>query len=198
MVKRISVSHFTLHASLKRDMAKIDVIGRIVKHLPKREFNGGRGEKVIKFFDKFVSVPENRLIIGVSALATQPFMDLFNKDVDEKTRVVSCARTIAKTVSGTVVGVTVRAGLIKLTRNYSKVGGSEIKNIKKIFTPSNALSDKTHAYKQYQNTMGTLLAVVAMLFTNFLIDATFTTFLTNKLMKRFGVANSKEVRNEKS
>lgn len=170
-------------------MAKIDIIGKILQRLPKREFNGGRGERIINFFDKHISVPENRLIIGVATLASQPFIDLYNKDVDEKTQVVSCARTIAKTVAGTVVGVTVRAGLIKFTKNYSKVGGAEIKNIKKLFTPSNALSDKTHAYRQYQNTMGTLLAVAVMLFTNFLIDATLTTFLTNKLMKRFGVAD---------
>lgn len=186
-------------------MAKIDLIGRIVKRLPKREFNGGRGEKIINFFDKHIFVPENRLIIGVATLASQPFIDLYNKDVDEKTQVVSCARTIAKTVVGTVVGVTVRGGLIKLAKNYSKVGGKEVKNIKKLFTPSNAQnipnSDKTHAYRQYQNTMGTVLAVVAMIFTNFLVDATLTTLLTNKLMKKFGVSEdskSKEVNNGKS
>jgi len=183
-------------------MAKIGIIGKIVDSCPKHEFNGGRGEKVINFFDKYISVPENRLLIGVSALASQPFIDLYNKDVDEKTRVVSCARTIAKTVVGTVTGVAIRAGFIHLAQNYSQVEGT--KKVRKLFTPSIATSGKTHAYRQYQNTMGTLLAVGAMLFTNFLIDAPLTTFLTNHLMKKFGVDSAngeqtkKEVLNEKS
>lgn len=166
-------------------MAKVDIIGKIVNRMKKREFNGGSGEKIINFFDKRISVPENRLIIGVTALASQPFIDLYNKDVDEKTRVVSCARTIAKTVSGIITGVSIRAGFIKLAQNYSVVGDKGVKKAKKFFTPTNALSDKTHAYRQYQNTVGTLLAVVGMLFTNFLIDAPLTKFLTNKLMDRF-------------
>jgi len=190
-------------------MAKIGIIGKIVNSCPKHEFDGGRGEKVINFFDKYISVPENRLLIGVSALASQPFIDLYNKDVDEKTRVVSCARTIAKTAVGTVTGVAIRAGFISLAKNYSVVDNADAKftgtkKIRKLFTPTITTSDKTHAYRQYQNTMGTLLAVGAMLFTNFLIDAPLTTFFTNHLMKTFGVDTQdpkqikKEVLNEKS
>lgn len=170
-------------------MAKIDVIGRIVKLIPPKKFNGGGGEKMITFFDKFINVPENRLLIGVSALATQPFIDLYNKDTDEKTRLVSCARTIAKHGVGLVTGVAIRAGFIKLAKNYSVIGSHGIKPIKKIFTPSNAISDKTHAYTQYQNTMGTLLATAGMLFSNFLIDAPLTKYYTNVLIKHFGVSN---------
>lgn len=171
-------------------LAKIDLIGKIVQRLPKREFNGGRGEKVINFFTKHVSVPESRVIIGVSMLACQPFIDLYNKDVDEKTRVISCAKTIAKNVVGIVTGFSIRAGFIKLAQNYSKVD-KKVKNAKKIFTPSIVKNipnvDKTHAYRQYQNTMGTLLAVAGMVFTNFLVDAPLTILLTNALMKHFGV-----------
>lgn len=188
-------------------MAKIGIIEKIVDRCPKHEFNGGRGERFINFFDKHVSVTENRLIIGVSALASQPFIDLYNKDVDEKTRVVSCARTIAKTLIGTITGVAIRAGFIKLAQNYSRVGNAQIPKVRKLFTPSVAISDKTHAYRQYQNTMGTLLAVGALLFTNFLIDAPLTKFLTNHLVKKFGAEDSvskddinpkKEALNEKS
>lgn len=176
-------------------MSKIDLIGRIVQRLPKREFNGGRGEKVINFFSKHVSVPESRVIIGASMLACQPFIDLYNKDVDEKTRIISCAKTIAKNVVGIVTGFSIRAGFIKFAQNYSqistKIGDKEVKNARKIFTPSIVQNipnvDKTHAYRQYQSTMGTLLAVAGMVFTNFLVDAPLTILLTNALMKRFGV-----------
>lgn len=164
-------------------MTKVDVIGKIVNHLPKHEFNGGWGEKVVKFFDKQISVPENRLLIGVSALASQPFIDLYNKDVDEKTRIVSCARTVAKTLSGTILGVAIRAGCIHLAKNYSELDNSGAKPIKKMFSPSNA-SVKNHAYRQYQNAIGTLLAVVGLLFSNFLLDAPLTAVLTNVLVKK--------------
>lgn len=171
-------------------MARLDLIGKIVQRCPKSEFNGGHAEKVINYFDRFISVPENRLIIGVSALASQPWIDLFNKDVDEKTRKVSCARTIGKTVSGTITGVLLRKGFIKLARNYSKVGAKGVKNL---FTPSNAVLGSDHAYKQYQNAMGTLLAVVGLVFSNFLIDAPLTNFITNRILKntKLGVQNDK-------
>lgn len=174
-------------------MTKVDLIGKIVQRCPKREFNGGRGEKAINFFDKFISVPENRLIIGVSALASQPWIDLYNKDVDEKTRKVSCARTIGKIISGTITGVLIRKGFIKLAQNYSKVGA---KGVKRLFTPSDAVSDSDHAYKQYQNAMGTLLAVVGLVFSNFLIDAPLTNLITNRILKKTKLG--KEVQNDKS
>lgn len=173
-------------------MAKIGIIDRIVNICPKHEFNGGRGEKVINFFDKRISVTENRLIIGASALVSQPFIDLYNKDVDEKTRIVSCARTIAKIGVGTVTGVAIRAGFIKLAQKYSVVGDKSTSKIKKIFTPSIAKSDKTHVYRQYQSTMGTLLAVAALVFTNFLLDAPLTTICTNLLLKKMGMNEKAE------
>lgn len=180
-------------------MARLDVIGKIVNRCPKREFNGGRGEKIINYFDKFISVPQNRLLIGVSALASQPFIDLFNQKVDEKTRIVSCARTLGKIVSGTITGFTIRAGFVKLVKNYSVVNKLGVKNVKRFFTPSNAVVDTNHAYKQYQNAAGTLLAVAGIMVSNFLIDAPLTNFITNTLLKKFGVIyKGKEVKNVKS
>lgn len=161
----------------------IKITDRIVNKIPKREFNGERGEKIINWFGKHISTPENRLIIGITALLSQPFFDLYNKDVDEKTRKVSCARTVGKIIAGTLTGVTVRAGFIKLVKNNSELGDAGIKTIKKMFTPSNASKDMKYAYKQYQNAMGMLLAIVAMLFTNFLIDVPLTNIITNLLTK---------------
>ena len=44
---------------------------------------------------------------------SQPFIDASNKNVDEKTRKVSVARTIAKIIAGTLTGYFVRKGCIK-------------------------------------------------------------------------------------
>ena len=194
----------------------------IVNKIPHREFAANkRANKVIEWFGENITTPENRLILGVTALASQPFFDLYNKDVDEKTRVVSCARTIGKIIAGTLTGVAIRGGFIKLAKHNSLVGEVGTKKVieivrkgketiqkhiqitkgKKIFTPSDATADNTHAYKQYQNAMGTILAIVAMIFTNFIIDAPLTKLITNSLVKRFektdeaSLTKAKEVAN---
>ncbi len=171
----------------------MNVTDKIVNIIPAKKFHGKKSEKVLNWFGKHISTPENRLIIGVSALASQPFIDLYNNKVDEKTRIVSCARTIAKTISGTIIGVAVRLGFTKLTQNYSELGDVKGKNYKKFFTPSSSIAPakKTYAYKQYQNAMGMFLSVGALLITNFAIDAPLTTFLTNKLTKKFETAGHK-------
>lgn len=173
----------------------IKITDKIVKLIPERKFDNGRVEKLINWFGKNISTPENRVIIGASALASQPFIDYYNKDVDEKTRKVSCARTIGKTIAGTLTGYAVRAGFIKLTKNYSELGDVGVKKIRKFFTPSNAKLDRPYAYKQYQNAMGMLLAIGGLIITNFAIDAPLTNFLTNLINKRFE-EKPKEAKNE--
>ena len=69
---------------------------------------------------KALHAPEQRIILGATALATQPFIDLNNKDVDEETRKISAARTIAKIIAGTTVGVIVRYAGIWAANRYSK------------------------------------------------------------------------------
>ena len=60
------------------------------------------------------------MILGATALATQPVIDLKNKEVDEETRMTSVARTIAKIVAGTIVGVVVRYAGIEAAKAFSK------------------------------------------------------------------------------
>ena len=173
------------------------------------------GGKVIKWFNDNISSPENRFILGATALATQPFFDLYNKEVDEKTRTISCARTIAKIIAGTLTGVAIRASYIHLTKNLSAVGKLGAKTLidvgragqtktkeiiitkaRQLFTPSAAKAHDSHEYKQYQNTIGTGLAIITMVLTNFIIDAPLTKFLTNKIHKR--IENPEENTSNKS
>ncbi len=168
------------------------------------------GGKVIKWFNDNISSPENRLILGTTALATQPFFDLYNKEVDEKTRNISCARTVAKIIAGTLTGVAIRAGYIYLTKNFSAVGRLDTKTLinvgragqiktkeviitkaKQFFTPSQAKVNNSHEYNQYQNTIGTGLAIVTMVFTNFIIDAPLTKFLTTRILKKIETPENK-------
>lgn len=131
-----------------------------------------------------ISSAEQRLILGASALMSQPFIDAHNKNVDEKTRKVSVARTIAKIIAGTTTGFLIRKGCIKAIDAMSKPVGKNVPKWKTLFTPKNITKTNTDAFKQYRNAMGTIVALVVMMFTNFLIDAPLTRFLTNKFVKK--------------
>lgn len=164
----------------------INITDKIVGRIPKREFNGGRGERIINWFGEHISTPENRVIIGATALLSQPFFDYYNKDVDEKTRKISCARTIGKIVAGTLTGYAIRAGFVKLVKNYSELTGNESGRFKKLFTPSIANKDMPFAYKQYRNAMGMLFAIAGLTIAGFVIDAPMTNVITNAITKRMG------------
>lgn len=141
--------------------------------------------------------PGQRLILGATALATQPFIDFNNKKADEETRAVSVAKTIGKIIAGTLVGFSVRAGCIALTKNFSKyvpkvengiVTAIEKKTSRDIFVPylAKIKPNQTEAkfaegYDKYVKNIGTWAATIAMVFTNFLIDAPLTKLITAKL-----------------
>lgn len=141
-----------------------------------------------------INSPEQRLLLGATALATQPLIDFKNKNIDDNTRAISVARTLAKIIAGTLVGVAVRHYSIATVQKYSKVILTKnekglITGIKKesksdIFTPlfskfKNCTEEQFQKdYKLYTKAMGTLLATFAMIFTNFAIDAPLTRFLT--------------------
>ena len=142
--------------------------------------------------------PEQRLISGVTALMTQPVIDYKNKNVDEDTRCVSVARTCAKIIAGTLVGVIVRKSFITAFKNYSQhilnidASGacSFVKKRKSdIFVPLladlNGLSRDqiTRRLENYIKAGGTVISTVAMMATNFLIDAPLTACLTNLFVK---------------
>ena len=154
--------------------------------LPDATFNKPKTVQLIGDIGRDISSAENRLILGVTALMSQPFIDARNKDVDEKTRKISVCRTIAKILAGTATGYLIRKGCIKAIKGWSKIPGQGIPKYQTLFTPKGARSANTEAFKQYQNAMGTVIALVVMLFSNFLIDAPLTKWLTNKFVSQAG------------
>ncbi len=131
--------------------------------------------------------PQQRLVQGATAIVMQPLIDARNKKVDDETRKVSIARTCAKIIAGTLTGFAIRYACIKgiaaMSKPLSEVA-TDISPLKKKFqtflTPSNHVGGETDSLKQYRNAMGTIWSLVIMMFTNFLIDAPLTKFLTNK------------------
>ncbi len=131
-----------------------------------------------------ISSAEQRLILGATALMTQPFIDYHNKKVDDETRKVSVARTVAKIIAGTATGFLIRKGCIKAIDVMSKIPAAGVPKWKTIFTPKGITDNKTEAFQQYKNAMGTIVALFVMMFTNFLVDAPLTKFLTNLLVQK--------------
>lgn len=62
---------------------------RVWNKVPSVTIANKKALKGIKWVGEHISSPENRLILGVSALMSQPFIDLSNKRVDEETRKTS-------------------------------------------------------------------------------------------------------------
>ena len=96
---------------------------------------------------------------------------------------VSVARTVAKIIAGTLTGYYIRKGCIKGIKALSEMPSKNVKKIKTLFTPSNAKDNTSDPFLQYRNAMGTVVALVVMMFTNFLIDAPLKKFLTNMFIK---------------
>ena len=144
-----------------------------------------------------MSSAENRLILGASALMTQPFIDAANKDVDQETRRYSICRTVAKVIAGTVTGYTIRKLCIKSIDAFTKLPTeinpqAKFKKLRSSLLPT--VKHTAEELSQYKNALGTLMALGVMLFTNFLIDAPLTKFLTNKFAGKSakeGVENAK-------
>ncbi len=178
---------------------------RVVNVFPTMTVNSEKANKALHWIGKNISSPENRLILGVSALMSQPFIDLHNKKVDEDTRKVSAARTVAKIIAGTSTGVLIRYGCIKAIDAFTKFPEeitSVTKNprLKTFFTPFEAIKDGLKDLRHYKSALGTLVSLGVMVFTNFLIDAPFTKFMTNKFVDKIHQkdkqkqAQNKEVR----
>lgn len=156
---------------------------------PKKVFTISNPKTIerIKWIGREISSPENRLILGATALMSQPFIDAHNPTLDDEVKGVVIARTIAKILVGTTTGVIIRKGCIKAI-DYMTTMPEQIKEgmkhvkLRQLLLP---VAEKIDPQKlsQYKNTMGTLLALGVMVFTNFLIDAPLTQVLTNVMVK---------------
>lgn len=148
----------------------------------------------IKWIGEKLSSAENRLILGASALMSQPFIDAANKDVDEETRRISICRTVAKIIAGTLTGYSIRKLCIKsidaFTQHPEKVNPNvKFKSLRSCLLPT--IEHTASELAQYKNTLGTILGLGVMIFTNFLIDAPLTKYLTNLFAGKGGKDNAK-------
>ena len=155
----------------------------VLDTLPSATFKDDKAVDTWKKIDEKISKPaENRLIMGASALLTQPLIDSNNKKVDEETRRVSRNRTIAKILVGTSVGICIRGSCYNLVQKMTDPKGS-LTYSKKLLPKEyiNKFTKEPTFLKNYRSALSTALAILVMSVTNFLIDAPLTALLTNKL-----------------
>ena len=155
--------------------------------------NSPKAIKRIEWIGQNISSPENRLILGVTALMSQPFIDGTNKHVDEKTRKYSVARTIAKIIVGTTTGVIIRKGCIKAIDAFTTLKVTPDMKFKKLRQCLLPVVEKIdlEQLEQHKNALGTLAGLAIMMYTNFAIDAPLTKWLTNIFSKKMGVSDGK-------
>lgn len=165
------------------------------------------GEKAEKTFNWLgtKSTPFNRGVIGLFAFATQPWIDLFNKDVDEETRKAAFRRTCAKIIVGTATGITVRMlcikGMKKFTKTAEELAKEGLKPTKwnQALIPSHIkdFGKLERLVASHRNAIGTFTALLVMMIT----DPPLTKFMTNYFNKQkqelaAKKAAEKEVRHE--
>ena len=151
--------------------------------IPDKTFtlNEGTIKKIRKYEEQISHPAKNRLIMGATALVTQPTIDYYNHKVDEDTRTISRNRTIAKILAGTSVGILVRGASYSIVEKMTDIKGK--KKYSKALLPNKDLDKllRNQTFlKNYRSALSTSLAILAMCFTNFLIDAPLTVYLTNK------------------
>lgn len=154
------------------------------------------GGKAVKFFHKADDITSvgQRVLIGATALGLQPLIDFNNKKVDKKTRQSSAARSIARAIIGTATGVAVRGATIKFADRFVKEGKildfkmSEEQIAKMTASGKKVVTSLADAskdqIKNYSATIGTLIGLAVMIFTNFAIDVPAINWMQNKIMDK--------------
>lgn len=111
--------------------------------------------------EKF-GTPQQRMVIGGSALFLQPMIDLNNKNVDDKTKQTAATRSFSRAIIGTLSGIAVRCSCIEIGKQITKEGGAFYIDALKKANPSEI--------RNYSRTIGNILALGTLLVTNFLVD----------------------------
>lgn len=175
------MSGFSVQPISRFGRAAVDGVVRLI---PSVTFKNKKVIDSLKWAGQHISSPQNRLILGATALMSQPFIDLHNRDVDEKTKKVSAARTVAKIIAGTSTGFFVRYYCIKAVEAFTNNPQTAANRLRTLFFPEKAANITIKGLKHYKMALGTILSLGVMMITNLLIDAPLTKFLTNKFIKR--------------
>ena len=159
------------------------VVQKIIDVVPEHTFQeSARKMDKINKIDNYISKPmQNRCIMGVSALLTQPFIDYSNPKVDKETRKMAFFNRCAVILAGMGVGMfLVRGPVYKGVEKMTQINGES--KFSKALLPKKYLkeiSENEQFLKNYRSSLAMGISLVLMSITNFVCDAPATIFLTN-------------------
>ena len=129
----------------------------------------------------------NRLIMGATAIVSQPFIDEHNKRVDKDTARTARNRTIGKIVAGTAVGCVVRGLIFKLINSCTNEDIS-VDRWNNVLTPRNTTTVRPsmlpNRLRNYRTALSTIVAMIVMIGTNIAFDLPLTNMISNALNAR--------------
>lgn len=169
---------------------------KFFKRIPNKSIE--KSEQFNKLGAKLASPHWNRATLGLAAISTQPAWDYFNPKVDKDTAKASAIRTTSKIAVCSTVGFTIRGLCYKLTEKFAHATpseGSTLLTPKSILNESN-IKIRNNKLKLHKNAFSTVTALTVMLFTNFLVDAPLTTYVSNKVLKLANLDKKNEGKNE--
>ena len=129
----------------------------------------------------------NMLIMGATAIVSQPFIDEHNKRVDKDTARTARNRTIGKIVAGTAVGCVVRGLIFKLINSCTNEDIS-VDRWNNVLTPRNTTTVRPsmlpNRLRNYRTALSTIVAMIVMIGTNIAFDLPLTNMISNALNAR--------------
>lgn len=172
-------------------------------------------EKFINYSGKKLNAPQQSIIMGVSSLVFQPYINRKNKQLDEDTRDMAVARSIGKSITGNISDFLTRVfsifAVAKLS-NYAinKVNTDddfvmEIKPKSKldIFTPNlkedfvpRPKKEFLKDFKSYRMAMGALVATGLAVFVKTTVELPATKFLTDYFYRKERLKKEKNAKTD--
>lgn len=134
-------------------------------------------QRLTEFALDNISSAEQRLLVGVTGVVMQPWIDLHNKKVDKETRLRSACKNCAKALVGATTGFFIRKGCIKFVNKLISDGRLLPKD-------KTGIRHYAQKVKNYGGALGTGLAILVMIGTNFLLDAPLTQLLSSALYNK--------------
>ncbi len=137
--------------------------------------------KIVDVAETAIRSPQQRLILGSTALISMPIIEATNPNANEDQKTLAISKTFAKVLAGTASGFTIR-------KACNDIIASRMRSAKSILNPDNLMKSAVEEISGrktavFGNTVGTFVASFVMVLTNYLWDAPVTKHLTNLFYK---------------
>lgn len=167
-------------------------------------------EKFINYSGKKLNAPQQSVIMGVSAVVFQPYINRKNKQLDDNTRDMAVARSIGKNITGNLFDFITRVAAIFTVAKLSNYATNNVKddedlvtelkpkskldiftpNLKEEFVPR-PKKEFLKDFKSYRLAMGALLATGIAVFVKTTVELPLTKKLTDYFYKKEKIRKQK-------